>query len=144
MSFTRGSSTLSRSIIRYQPVTRPVSVPVPKHQTPNQSIGQRILHKPKSIFESLKAQSTQQKSSGTGLTFGAAMLIGATMLVTPFKEGSPARVILTSTETLIRQRKTEKAPGMLLNWFKASYVWIIVHLWTLLVAIVTWKLARPK
>ncbi|KAH0358136.1 hypothetical protein KCU83_g511, partial [Aureobasidium melanogenum] len=65
----------------------------------------------------------QNQSSGSKITFGAAILLGATMLVTLLKEGSPARVIMTSTEALIRQRKTQRAPAMLMNWLKASYVY---------------------
>jgi hypothetical protein len=84
----------------------------------------------------------QNSSSGSKITFGAAMLLGATMLVTPFREGSPARVIMTSTEALLRQRKTQRAPAVLMNWLKASYVWIVIHVWTLLLAIITWKLSR--
>ncbi|KEQ62437.1 uncharacterized protein M437DRAFT_84776 [Aureobasidium melanogenum CBS 110374] len=85
---------------------------------------------------------SQNQSPGSKVTFGAAMLLGATMLITPFKEGSPARVILTSTEALVRQRKSQRAPAMLKNWLKASYVWIVIHVWTLLLAIATWKFAR--
>ncbi|KAH0175480.1 hypothetical protein KCU67_g202, partial [Aureobasidium melanogenum] len=84
----------------------------------------------------------QNSSSGSKITFGAAMLLGATMLVTPFREGSPERVIMTSTEPLLRQRKTQRAPAVLMNWLKASYVWIVIHVWTLLLAIATWKFAR--
>lgn len=70
------------------------------------------------------------------------MLLGATILITPFKEGSPARVIMTSTDALLRQRKAQRAPTMFTNWLKASYVWIVIHVWTLLLAIATWKLRR--
>ncbi|KAG9695514.1 hypothetical protein KCU95_g8483, partial [Aureobasidium melanogenum] len=85
---------------------------------------------------------SQNQSPGSKVTFGAAMLLGATILITPFKEGSPARVIMTSTDALLRQRKTQRAPTIITNWLKASYVWIVIHVWTLLLAIATWKLRR--
>ncbi|KAG9529402.1 hypothetical protein KCU93_g3469, partial [Aureobasidium melanogenum] len=152
MSFRRGSSTLLGSMIRYQPPSKPVSVPSPLLQTPGQAIGQRIVHnrdKPKSILETLKAsQAGERKSSGTGLTFGAALLMGGTFLMAPLKEGSPARVILNSSEHLLNSRKQKKQSGILtkLAWIRDSYGWIIAQVWTLIITImIWWRLGRlPK
>ncbi|KAH0403681.1 hypothetical protein KCU89_g1889, partial [Aureobasidium melanogenum] len=138
--------------MRTQPPAKPVSVPSPLLQTPGQAIGQRIVHnrdKPKSILETLKAsQAGERKSSGTGLTFGAALLMGGTFLMAPLKEGSPARVILNSSEHLLNSRKKKQQTGILskLARVRDSYGWMIAQVWTLIITImIWWRLGRlPK
>jgi hypothetical protein len=74
---------------------------------------------------------------------GAAMLLGVSIMVSPFKEGSPAKIIMHTTDVLLQERKRRSMPVMSLAWFKASYAWILVHLWAMVVAIATWwKIAR--
>jgi hypothetical protein len=95
------------------------------------------------MFQEIIKQSTNQHTNGSKLTMGAAMLLGISIIVSPFKEGSPAKIIMNTTDTLLQERKRKKMPVMSIEWWKASYAWVLVHLWTVIVAVVTWwKVSR--
>lgn len=64
--------------------------------------------------EGLPDSTERAQVTGIGLTIGATILMGGTFMVTPLKEGSPARVILNSSEHLLKSRKKkEKRTGLL-------------------------------
>jgi hypothetical protein len=95
------------------------------------------------MFQEIIKQSTNQHTNGSKLTMGAAMLLGISIIVSPFKESSPAKIIMNTTDTLLQERKRKKMPVMSIEWWKASYAWVLVHLWTVIVAVVTWwKVSR--
>ena len=66
------------------------------------------------------------------------MLLGVSIMVSPFKEGSPAKIILNSTDVLLKERKRRETRIMSLAWWKVSYAWVLVHLWAMVVTIATW------
>jgi hypothetical protein len=66
---------------------------------------------------------------------GATMLLGVSIVVSPFKEGSPAKIIMNTTNILLQEEKKKRMPLMSLAWFKASYAWILVHLCSMVVAL---------
>jgi hypothetical protein len=87
-------------------------------------------------------QSTNQHTNSK-LTVGAALLLGVSIIVSPFKEGSPAKIIMNTTDILLQERKRKRMTVMSLAWWKASYAWVLVQLWTVIVAVVAWwKVAR--
>jgi hypothetical protein len=96
-----------------------------------------------SIIQEVLKQSTNQHTNGSKLTIGAAILLGVSIMVSPFKEGSPAKIIMNTTDILLQERKRKRMPLMALAWFKASYAWILVHLCSMLVALAAWwKVSR--
>jgi hypothetical protein len=99
--------------------------------------------KPNSIVQEILRQSTSQHASSSKLTMGAAMLLGVSIMVSPFKEGSPAKIIMHTTDALLQERRRRRMSIMSQAWCKASYAWILAHLCAMVVAVVTWwKVAR--
>jgi hypothetical protein len=95
------------------------------------------------MFQEIIKQSTNQHTNGSKLTMGAAMLLGVSIIVSPFKEGSPAKIIMNTTDILLQERRRKRIPMMSIVWWKASYTWVLVHLWTVIVAVVAWwKVSR--
>jgi len=94
--------------------------------------------KPGSIFGEIIKQSTNQHSNGSKLTTGAAMLLGISIMVSPFKEGSPAKIILNTTDILLKERRRKHISFVSLAWWKLSYTWVLVHLWAVVVAVAAW------
>ena len=118
------SNSLSLSHVR---PTHFVSVTLGAHQ------------KDESIFGELVKQSTYHHKSGTKVTVRAAMLLSVSIMVSPFKEGSPAKITRNTTDVLLRERRRRKnMRTMSIAWFKASYAWVLMHLWAVVVAIATW------
>jgi hypothetical protein len=109
----------------------------------NQTLGHHPNYsKPGSIFQEVLKQSTNQYTNSK-LTMGAALLLGVSILVSPFKEGSPAKIIMNTTDILLQERKRKRMVMMSMAWWKASYAWVLVHLWTVIVAVVAWwKVSR--
>jgi hypothetical protein len=69
--------------------------------------------------------------------------LGVSILVSPFKEGSPAKIIMNTTDILLQERKRKKMVVISLAWWKASYALVLVHLWAVIVAVVAWwKVSR--
>ena len=104
---------------------------------------QALDHLPKdskssSIVQEVIKQSTNQHANGSKLTMGAAMLLGVSIAVSPFKEGSPAKIIMNTTDILLQERKRKRMPLMSLAWLKASYAWVLIHLCSLVVALAAW------
>jgi hypothetical protein len=56
-----------------------------------------------SIIQEVLKQSTNQHTNGSKLTIGAAMLLGVSIMVSPFKEGSPAKIIMNTTDILLQE-----------------------------------------
>jgi hypothetical protein len=100
---------------------------------------------PPNSSSKLHTPSTQTQSPplSTKLTIGAAILLGVSILVSPFKEGSPAKIIMNTTDILLQERRRKKMVVISLAWWKASYALVLVHLWAVIVAVVAWwKVSR--
>jgi hypothetical protein len=115
---------------------------------PTHTINHTLDHQPRSskstsILREILKQSTNQHANSSKLTVGAALLLGVSIIVSPFKEGSPAKIIMNTTDILLQERKGKRMTVMSMAWWKASYAWISVHLWTVVVAVVAWwKVSR--
>lgn len=84
-----------------------------------------------------------EKGTGSKIGLGAAMLFGATILVTPFKEATPARVILTSVEHHLQCRRSQQSLIHSRVWMKHTLKWILSHLLVVIVTIVMyWRVVR--
>ncbi|CAD0108583.1 unnamed protein product [Aureobasidium uvarum] len=99
------------------------------------------------IQELAQVHRTQQNPTSTSskIGFGAAMMVGATILLTPMKEATPARVIMTGVEHHLQRRRGQTGFLVSMVWMKEKYRWIVTHLLAMIVAIATyWKVTMSS
>ena len=66
------------------------------------------------------------------------MLLGVSIVVSPLKEGSPAKIILNTTDALIQERRKRSMPVISVAWLKTFCAWVVVHLCAIVVAVAAW------